>query len=182
MSRREQFVDYCIRQLGRPVFWGAKGDYVVDGDGVKILLPKDFAFDCSGVMGCGLLEANSLDYRATWNAQRYFSELPPTKHPEIGDPGFYGKTDDDVIHMVVYVGMGHIVSADGASSTQLRRWDPAKRKPTDDERAAAVQRDILDGLLDARTVRLWHLPHKRSVPFRGWRTAAMLDDPTAAPR
>lgn len=182
MNRREVFVDYCVRQLGKPVYWGAKGDYVVDGDGVRINLPKDFAFDCSGTVGAGLLAAASLDYRATWNAQRYFDELPAVKFPALGDLGFYGKTEEDVIHVVIYAGLGHVITADGASSTQLRRSDPNKHKPTDDERAAAVQRDILDAKADGRIVRMFHLPHKRSVPFRGWRQNRPLDEPIAVPR
>lgn len=113
MTYRERFLDWCRAQLGKPSLWGSKG-------------PE--AFDCSGLITRGLYELTlelpseqRIDWRATHNTDRLFSELAPV----VGDPtpadfAFYRPGvplfDGDVEHVVVVIEGGLVITADGASS------------------------------------------------------------------
>ncbi len=113
MTYRERFLDWCRMQLGKPVLWGSKGPDI---------------FDCSGLLTRGLYELTlglppeqRVDWRATHNADRLFTELTPVLgEPAPGDFAFYRPAiplfDGDVEHVVVVIEGGLVITADGASS------------------------------------------------------------------
>lgn len=117
---KQLFVQWCLTQLGRPVLMSAKGDFYVDPKGTIIKLPAGvLAFDCSGLVSCGIeavLPAKKL--RADHSAQKYWAEAEPflVVHPEPGDLGFYGVDPDHVVHIVVATVNG-LISADGATKS-----------------------------------------------------------------
>lgn len=115
-GRRLKLAGYWISQLDKPVLWAAKGSYVVDPAGLVVAIDEDSAFDCSGLVTCGLLRIGAPDHRADWSAQRLANEMPITDKPELGDLGFYGKSWDEVVHVVGCLEGGHVISADGATS------------------------------------------------------------------
>lgn len=70
---REKFLDFVKAQLGKPTLWGGKGLE---------------AFDCSGLVTCGIRAAGGPDLRATHNADKLGNEtrpLLPTEKPLPGD-------------------------------------------------------------------------------------------------
>jgi cell wall-associated NlpC family hydrolase len=77
MTVRERFIAYVLAQLGKPTLWGAKGEE---------------AFDCSGLVTCGVRFVGGPDLRATHNADKLGSEtreLGPGDLPLPGDLIFF---------------------------------------------------------------------------------------------
>lgn len=141
-TRRELFLRGALEQLGNVVVWGA--------------------LDCSELVALGELAAGLPDRRATHTAQRYLDEnWEPVVAPTPGDLGFFGRDPGHVIHVVIASPDGHVLSADGATST-VTTYEEAEKHP-------------------AARVRLhpdvsWY----RSAPFLGWRVHRELDEPTPA--
>lgn len=114
MSARRKFLDAVTALIGQPVVWGG--------------------LDCSEAVALGMLAATDgkTDQRKTHRAQTYFDEtrpLWPLERAIPGDFGFYGTLPDDstkegatVIHIVVVLEDGKVLSADGATSKVV---DPA---------------------------------------------------------
>lgn len=74
MSARAKFLDYVLSQLDKPCLMGAKGDD---------------AFDCSGLVTCGIRAASDgkLDLTKTHNANRLGKETRPLLNTERPIPG-----------------------------------------------------------------------------------------------
>lgn len=72
MSARAKFLDYVLSQVEKPALWGAKGDD---------------AFDCSGLVTCGILAAGGPDLRKTHNANRLGKETRQLERGELPLPG-----------------------------------------------------------------------------------------------
>lgn len=106
MSLRLRFLGWLKDRLGADVLWAQKGPA---------------AFDCSGLVTCGLLALGGPDWRATHNTDRLWAELEPTETPEPGDfafwwaPGADAPAKGDVEHVAVVCAGGLILTADGAT-------------------------------------------------------------------
>lgn len=141
MTPRAKFLKAVIDLVGETVLWGA--------------------LDCSETVAIGFKAATDgkVDQTATHTAQRYFNEtraLLETDKPVPGDLGFYGVADDKVIHVVIYLAGGHVLSADGATS-RIKTLEAAK--------SAGAK------------VRVHTTPlYRHDVPFRGWRRFTALDE------
>lgn len=138
MSARTRFLNAVTAELGKPVLWGA--------------------LDCSELVAIGVKAAGGPDQSKTHTAQRYHDETRPltvAEFPQPGDLGFYGHDAHHVIHVVIYVAPGHVLSADGATS-RITTLAGAK--------AAGAE------------VRL-HASEKyrRDVPFLGWNRNTIVD-------
>lgn len=73
MMARTRFLDFVLSQIDKPCCWGCKG-------------PD--AFDCSGLVTCGILAAGGEDMRHTHNANKLGAEtrqLQPMERPLPGD-------------------------------------------------------------------------------------------------
>lgn len=102
-ARRRAFLDWLLKQSGKPVLWAQKGPDV---------------FDCSGLVTRGFAEVGvpGLDPNFT-NTDKLWAWLPPTDKPERGDLVFYGGTKpNDVEHVMIYWGEGWVFGACGATS------------------------------------------------------------------
>lgn len=166
MTPRDEFVDWAYKQVGRPVIWNGKGDFALDGDGVRVTLPESyFAFDCSGLVMCGVREVTSLDLRHKYNAQKLWDELPPIDDAkrQAGDLGFFGPSMNAVLHVVIFDRDNDAISADGATRIQWR-WtaskDPALPYP-DDLRTARMLRAIDETRSQNNVVRAHKWPMRR---------------------
>lgn len=154
MRKRDSFLVWVVQQLGRPVLWGAKGDYVVRRE--KVLLLPEPAYDCSGLVTCGLKAVGFRDVRGTHNAQRLWQCLPSTKMQRPGDLGFYGRDINSVSHVVVGLDGGAIISADGATPKVLE-LELAKADKT------------------ARVRRHDSFNYRRDTRWLGWKRNVWLD-------
>lgn len=97
MTAREKFVGEVLRHKGEVVLWGA--------------------LDCSELVALGIKYAGGPDQSKTHTAQRYFDETPALtqyEFPKAGDLGFYGLDGKRVIHVVIFIAPGQVLSADGA--------------------------------------------------------------------
>lgn len=116
------------------------------------------ALDCSELVALGFIAAGGADQTKTHTAQRYFNEtraLLPEEKPIPGDLGFYGTADDKVVHVVICLAGGHVLSADGATRS-ITDLEVAKSK--------------------GARVRVHPTPlYRDDVPFRGWRRFTALD-------
>lgn len=135
---REKFIAAVLEQLDKTVLMGE--------------------LDCSELVAIGVKAAGGPDQSKTHWAQRYHDEtrkLGLDEFPRPGDLGFYGADTKHVIHVVIYVGPGKVLSADGATS-RIKTLELAK--------AAGAK------------VRL-HTSEKyrRDVPFLGWNRNTIVD-------
>lgn len=95
-SKREKMVAHALEYLGHVVVWGD--------------------LDCSDLVARAFLAVGLPDRRATWRAQDFADKLAPIEgHPDLGDLGFYGLDWQHVIHVVIHLGGGRVLSADGAT-------------------------------------------------------------------
>lgn len=161
MTARELFVAWALAQRGKPVVMGAKGDYLYSA-GKLTRLPPETAFDCSGLVTSALRAVGVADLRDTHNAQRLYSETPPTAQPEPGDLGFYGRNLEHVDHVVIYLPGGHLLSADGATHTITT--------------LGAAMAD-----LHCRVAYHSSVLYRRDELFLGWRTNTLLSSPIVLP-
>lgn len=104
MSARTRFVQLAVEQIGKPSLWGAQG-------------PK--AFDCSGLVMASLLGVGAK--LSDHTAQMFSDETPALASyagaaPIPGDLGFYGADDANIIHVVIWLAGGKVLSADGATA------------------------------------------------------------------
>lgn len=113
-SRRQDFLDWCYAQKGKPYIWGADG-------------PN--GFDCSGLICAGLLAVGGPDWRATHNSERMFRELSEIqgRSAMAGDLVFYGPPNR-ITHVMVLWEDGRVYGATGGNS-----------KTTTPTKGAAVQ-------------------------------------------
>lgn len=152
---RLRYVDAALARRGKPVLWAAKGDYFINEQDVRVELPPDTAFDCSGLGTVAFKAIGGEDLRAAWNAQRFSDELPCVAEPEPGDFGVYGRDLQHVIHVVIALAGGHVLSADGATS-KVRSL------------AQAVHRKA-----EVRVHKGTDWYH--AAPFLGWRRNTLID-------
>jgi hypothetical protein len=128
---RERFVEAVEALLGRTVLWGE--------------------LDCSEVVALGVKAAGGPDQTKTHRAQTYHDEtrkLGLAEFPRAGDLGFYGVNPKSVIHVVVFLGPGRVLSADGATP-RITTLEAAKAA------GAAVRIHPSER-------------YRRDVPFLGW--------------
>ena len=144
MSARQKFITAVIEQLGKPVLMGA-------------VAPD--AFDCSELVAWGVKQAGGKNQSGTHTAQRYHDEtrkLLDIETPEPGDLGFYGADGSHVVHVVIYLAGGHVLSADGATRA-IVDLETAKKK------GAAVRLHQNAG-------------YYKSAPFLGWHRNTFVDE------
>lgn len=138
MSARDKFLSAVIDQMGKTVLMGK--------------------LDCSELVAIGVKAAGGPDQSATHTAQRYHDEtreLEPGEFVLPGDLGFYGADSAHVIHVVIRLVGGHVLSADGATRAIT---DPDVAKA----RGAAVRVHMSEY-------------YRRDVPFLGWRRNLFVD-------
>jgi len=137
-SAREKFLEGVLAQTGRVVLMGQ--------------------LDCSELVALGVIAAGGPDQTKTHTAQRYCDEtrmLWLSEFPLPGDLGFYGVDRLHIIHVVVYVGPGRILSADGAT-----------RRITTLEEAIAAGAKVREHASEK---------YRRDVPFQGWNRNTVVD-------
>ena len=137
-SAREKFLEAALAKLGETVLMGQ--------------------LDCSELVAIGVLAAGGPDQTKTHTAQRYHDEtraLTLAEFPQPGDLGFYGSDAQHIIHVVIYVAPGKILSADGAT-----------RRITDLEHAVAAGAKVR--LHDSEK-------YRRDTIFQGWRRNSVVD-------
>lgn len=101
-SARQQFIEFCEAQKGKPYIWGGKGPNT---------------FDCSGIVTAGLFACGWKDWRQTHNSARLFEVLEPVQIAELGDLAFYGPPNKITHVMVCWHGGGVYGASGGNSST-----------------------------------------------------------------
>jgi len=146
---RSRYVETAVGWVGKPVLWGAKGEWFLNEKDEKETLPPETAFDCSGLCTSALLAIGGPDLRAEWNAQHFADGLLPTDKPQPGDFGIYGSSLNHVIHVVIALAGDNVLSADGATHTV---------------------RSLAQAIHRGAQVRVHHgTAWYRSEPFMGWR-------------
>lgn len=116
MSARGVFIAYVKAQLDKPCLWGAKGDD---------------AFDCSGLVTCGIRAAGGPDLTQTHNANnlaRSTRPLLPGQTPLPGDLIFFDAERDGVDeHVGIVLDEETSIDAEGASSRVTNLVEAIKR-------------------------------------------------------
>lgn len=116
MRARARFLDYVLSQLEKPALWGAKGDD---------------AFDCSGLVTCGIREAGGPDLRLTHNADKLAHETRPLLAEERPIPGdlifFDGDSNGIAEHVGIVKDMKTAIDAEGATHL-VTSVEEAKRR------------------------------------------------------
>lgn len=118
------------------------------------------ALDCSETVAIGVRAASDgkLKQSDTHRAQTYHDQtrkLGPDEQLIPGDLGFFGVDEKSIVHVIVYIAPGKVLSADGATS-RIKSVDEAK-------------------LARAR-VRFHKDPNYRGdVPFQGWHRNDIVD-------
>lgn len=138
MSARDKFLAAALEQTGKTVLMGQ--------------------LDCSELVAIGVRAAGGPDQRLTHTAQRYHDEtrkLGLAEFPRAGDLGFYGTDEKHVIHVVIYVAPGRVLSADGATS-----------RITDLETARLHKAMVREHPNEK---------YRRDVPFLGWHRNDVVD-------
>lgn len=106
MNARDKFIAYVQAQLDKPCLWGAKGDD---------------AFDCSGLVTCGIKFAGGPDWRHTHNANRLGDEtreLVAGEDPLPGDLIFFDADGDSLDeHVGIVLNETTAIDAAGARSS-----------------------------------------------------------------
>jgi len=104
-SKREQFIEWCYAQRGKPYIWGSDGP---DG------------FDCSGLVCAGILALGGPDWRKTHNSDKMFREFKVIqgRGAQPGDLVFYGPPTR-VTHVMVLWPDGRVFGAAGGNSKTL---------------------------------------------------------------
>lgn len=120
MTEREAYLKWVEAQAahGTPYCWPHESNGYL-GKGLKSPEAPE-ALDCSGTVTCGLYNSTGgrVDWRANYNANRLWRELPPTDSPKPGDLAFYG-TPGRATHVMTVVGDGRVVGACGGNSDTL---------------------------------------------------------------
>jgi cell wall-associated NlpC family hydrolase len=120
VSARDKAIHWALEHLELPVLMGYRGKLRFDR-GTRSLMPHGLAglvFDCSGFVAAAMAAGGAADMSATHNAQMFHDEtreLGPGEGPRPGDLGFYGADALHVVHVVMWLAGGSIVSADGAT-------------------------------------------------------------------
>jgi hypothetical protein len=138
VTAREKFLEAVLAEMGKPVLMGQR--------------------DCSELVAIGVKAAGGPDQTKTHTAQKYHDEtrrLGLDEFPQPADLGFYGLTLKSIIHVVIFVAPGRILSADGAT------W----RIKTLEEAIAA----------DAKVREHKTVKYRRDVPFLGWTRNTVVD-------
>lgn len=131
MTGREAFMTWVnIQARNSVVLWRGKGWFLFSADHTPPLIPHGHtvpAYDCSGLVTCGLHAVMGIDLRASHNARLLAMEsaaIDPT-NACAGDLVFYGTgTRPDgtpnIEHVAISLGFddGRVLSADGATSHQ----------------------------------------------------------------
>lgn len=116
MNARPRFLEYVLAQLDRPTLMGAKGDD---------------AFDCSGLVTCGIRAAGGPDLTKTHNANRLGKEtrpLLPQERPLPGDLIFFDAEHDGVDeHVGIVKDADTAIDAEGATHSVTSIAEAVKR-------------------------------------------------------
>lgn len=108
------FVDRVISFVGQDYCWPtAENKY--SGKGFADALYQN-THDCSGTVTDALHQVTGVDLRGTHNAQKLHDECEPVETPEEGDLAFYGKSKDQISHVMVCLADGRVVGASGGNS------------------------------------------------------------------
>lgn len=136
-TARDKAVSWALDHLGLPVLMGHRGHLRFDRK-TRTLMPHGLGmlvFDCSGFICAAYKAAGALDMSATHNAQLLHDEareLASGQGPLPGDAVFYGTpiyedlpgeggrivkvpAEKNIIHVVMWLAGGHVISADGAT-------------------------------------------------------------------
>lgn len=110
---RDAIVRFARQFVQTPYLWGGAGP---NQDGT-------FGFDCSGFVIFHLKPFSLLPERGDWTAQQLSRMFRSTSNPEPGDLIFYGRDDDHVRHVMVYLGNSElgalcVGAAGGGSKTK----------------------------------------------------------------
>lgn len=154
-ARRILYCKWALDRQGGLVLWAAKGNYFVDARGQVVRLPPDTAWDCSGFAMDGVKAITGRDLRDSWNAQKIADTLPRVLNPEPADFGVYGADDKHVIHVVIALAGGHVISADGATHSVTTLAGARAR--------------------GAKVTTHQSYEFYRSAPFLGWRKNTFVD-------
>lgn len=118
------------------------------------------ALDCSEAVAIGVRAASDgkLKQSDTHRAQTYHDQtrkLGLDEPPMPGDLGFFGRDRASIVHVVIFIAPGRILSADGATS-RIKNVDEAKL---------------------ARARVRFHVDEKyrNDVPFQGWHRNDIVD-------
>ena len=119
MSKRLDFIAWCLEQVGKPYIWGSKG-------------PD--SFDCSGYVTDGYFSVGLPDWRQTRSSADLFDLLEDVQilvgetssipKPQPGDLCFWG---NPVNHVMVYWGDGRVLGACGGDHTTTTLEEALKR-------------------------------------------------------
>lgn len=116
MSARTKFMGYVLAQVDKPCLWGAKGDD---------------AFDCSGLVTCGIRAAGGPDLTKTVNANALAKNtrpLLPAEKPLPGDLIFFDAERDGIDeHVGIVVDENTALDAEGATSRVTSLEEAVKR-------------------------------------------------------
>lgn len=116
MNARLKFLEYVTSQVDKPCLWGAKGDD---------------AFDCSGLVTCGIIAAGGADLRKTHNANALGNEtrlLLPEERPIPGDLILFDADGDDTAeHVAIVLAGNKAIDAEGATSRITTLEEAVKR-------------------------------------------------------
>jgi cell wall-associated NlpC family hydrolase len=116
VSARLRFLEYVTAQVDKPTLWGAKGDD---------------AFDCSGLVTCGIVAAGGPDLRKTHNANalgKGTRRLLPDEKPIPGDLIFFDSEGDGLDeHVGIVTDSMTALDAEGATSKVTTLADAVQR-------------------------------------------------------
>jgi cell wall-associated NlpC family hydrolase len=114
---REAFVEWVLRQEGKPYCWPHEFNGYSGKDLPGCKYPG--TFDCSGLMTNGLYHASAgrLDHRAMWNAQKLHDMLKHIERSEaqVGDLVFYGHGSNMISHVMMVAPEGKVFGACGGT-------------------------------------------------------------------
>ena len=109
----ETLVKYAYQFVGLPYRWG--GDDTIDG------------FDCSGLVQ-ELYASIGFDPPGDQTAQALYEHFKSVSHEKLLKPGalaFYGKSEDKITHVAMFIDEKRIIEAGGGGSHTQTKEDAA---------------------------------------------------------
>jgi len=124
-DQRLTVLDAALTQIGKPYIWGAKGPERFDCSGLATFCLIEAGFKKLELLFSPVeIQANKITAK-NWmhfcNADRLMRNLPKTPEPTMGDLCFYGRKKRSTniaiaTHVVIYLGDGQIIGANGGNS------------------------------------------------------------------
>lgn len=109
---RKHIVALALKMVGCPYIWGGANPWV--------------GLDCSGlVIWC--LQVFGVLPSGDWRAQELSTMFPETDTPEAGDLAIYGRSVNEVSHVMMHVSADIVVGASGGNATTKTRADAELR-------------------------------------------------------